>query len=169
MGADKISKQFDLDFDTVKKLQFAWKKKIQGTIDWQRRVMADALRRGVVENVFKRKLWIWESSSGPTAVSFYPQSTAADVIFRVMIGIYYERIGWPEEWAAKVCPVYESLPADCILFIQVHDEAVVDCPLEQVEETKRILTKVMTQPWPELQGLSLPIAIEYGDSWGDCQ
>lgn len=168
MGADKISKQFDLDFNTVKKLQFAWKKKISDTISWQRRIMGEAERRGLVENVFGRKMWVWQSGSGPAAVSFYPQSTAADVIFRVMIGIYYDRIGWPEEWARKVCPFLENLPADCILFIQVHDELVVDSPKERVEEVKRILNKIMTQPWPELKGLTLPVAIEVGESWGDC-
>lgn len=169
MGARKISEQFDMDFNTVKKVQAAWKAEIADTITWQNRVMGEANRTGRVENPFHRKLWIWTSGSGPEAVSFYPQSTAADVIFRAMIGLMYERIEWPREWAEKVCPVCIPLPEGAILFIQVHDELTVDCKPEAVEATKYCLRTVMEQGWPELKGLSLPVAIEVGDSWGDCQ
>lgn len=168
MGAKKISEQFDMDFNTVKKVQAAWKAEIADTITWQNRVMGEAQRTGCVTNPFARKLWIWTSGSGPEAVSFYPQSMAADVIFRVMIGLMFERIGWPREWAEKVCPIVCPLPDGSILFIQVHDELVVDSEPEVVAEVKRVLRLVMTQPWPELKGLSLPIAIEDGESWGDC-
>lgn len=168
MGAKKISEQFDMDFFTVKKVQAAWKAEIAATIAWQNRVMADVQRVGRVENPFQRKLWIWTSGSGPEAVSFYPQSTAADVIFRAMIGLMYERIGWPLEWAQKVCPIVQPLPEGAILFIQVHDELVVDCQAGVVDEVKETLQLVMSQPWAELKGLSLPVAIEDGESWGDC-
>ena len=169
MGAKKISEQFDMDFDTVKKVQAAWKSEIAATTDWQRRVMDSARRTGWVENPFGRKLWIWTDGSGPEAVSFYPQSTAADVIFRVMIGLMYERIDWPRDWAERVCPVVIPLPDGAILFIQVHDELVVDCKsLEVVREVEQVLRTVMTQPFKQLNNLSLPVAIESGESWGDC-
>ena len=168
MGAKKISLQFDMDFDTVKKVQAAWKSEISDTITWQKRVMSEALRIGRVENPFGRKLWIWTEGSGPEAVSFFPQSTAADVIYRAMIGLMYERIGWPKEWAEKVCPLVRSLPEGAILFIQVHDELTVDCKPGVVEATKACLRAVMEQGWPELKGLSLPVAIEDGFSWGEC-
>ena len=168
MGAKKISEQFDMDFNTVKKVQSAWKTEIAATIAWQGYVMREAQRIGYVTNPFGRKLWIWSSGSGPEAVSFFPQSTAADIIFRAMIGMMYERINWPKEWAEKVCPVCIPLPKGCVLFIQVHDELVVDSEPDSVEEVKEVLRRVMTQPWKELNGLSLPIAIEEGASWGDC-
>ena len=168
MGALKISQQFDLDLFTVKKLQSAWKEKIKDTITWQKRVMSEATRIGWVENPFKRKLWIWTSGSGPEAVSFYPQSTAADIIFRAMIGLMYKRIGWPEEYAREVCPILYPLPEGAELIIQVHDELVVDSPPELVGEVKKALRTVMTQCWKELDGLSLPVSIAEGESWGDC-
>jgi len=55
------------------------------------------------------------------------------------------------------------------LVLQVHDELVIDCPSELVDQTKKILNEVMTQPWPELENLSLPIGIGVGNSWGDCE
>lgn len=168
MGADKISKQFDLELDTVKKLQFAWKSEIRDTIAWQKRVMAEAVRTGVVTNPFGRKLWIWTSGSGPEAVSFFPQSSAADVIFRAMLGLYYDRIGWPLSWVKRVCPVVDPLPAGTKLFIQVHDELVVDSPSESVEIVRTKLRNVMSQAWAALAGMILPVSIEQGPSWGDC-
>lgn len=167
MGADKISKQFDMDFDTVKKLLFAWKSKIRTTIEWQKRVMAQAVRVGWVENSFGRKLWIWTAGAGPEAVSFFPQSSAADVIFRAMIGLYYNRINWPIEWALKVCSVVKPLPEGSVLFIQVHDELVVDSPPELVVEVKQTLKEVMEQPVKELGGIVLPVSVDHGPSWGD--
>jgi uracil-DNA glycosylase family 4 len=168
MGARKIAEQFDMDFNTVKKVQAAWKSEIQATIDWQNRVMGEATRTGCVTNPFDRKLWIWTSGSGPEAVSFFPQSTAADVIFRAMIGLMYERIGWPKEWAEKVCPITVPLPDGAVMFIQVHDELVIDCRPEVVRQVREALQTVMTQPWKELKNLSLPVAINAGVSWGDC-
>lgn len=168
MGSKKISEQFDMDFDEVKKLQSAWKTEIADTIRWQKRVSTEAQRTGWSTNPFKRKLWLWETNSATKAVSFFPQSTAADVIFRAMIGLMYERIGWPEDWAKRVTPLCIPLPDGAILFIQVHDELVIDCKPEVAKETVQILERVMTQPWPELNNLSLPIGKAEGASWGEC-
>lgn len=167
MGAEKISKQFDLDFLTVKKLQAAWKSKISDTIAWQKRIMSESARVGRVENVFGRKLWIWITGSGPEAVSFFPQSTAADIMFRTMIGLYYERIGWPIEWALKVCRVLAPLPEPAVMIASVHDEILVDSPVELAEAVKVCMETVMVQPWEELGGMSLPISIGVENSWGD--
>jgi uracil-DNA glycosylase family 4 len=167
MGAQKIANSFDLDFDLVKKLQSTWKKKIQGTIDWQRRVMDEAKRVGRVENLFGRKLWIWTSGSGPQAVAFHPQSDAAEVIFRSMIGLMYKKINWPEDWARRVCPILCPLPDKVFMIASVHDEILCDSPAELAEETKNCMTTVMTQPWREIGGMVFPISIGIKDSWGD--
>ena len=169
MGARKISEQFDMDFMTVKKVQAAWKDEIRDTINWQRRVMEEAKRTGWVQNVFGRKLWLWASNSGPEAVSFYPQSTAADIMFRAMIGLYYDRINWPEEYARKVCPILCPLPAPALMIASVHDEILVDSPIEVAEESKNALQIVMSQPISELGGMIIPISIGIFDSWGDAE
>jgi uracil-DNA glycosylase family 4 len=170
MGSLKISKQFDLDFNTVKDFQAMWKREIADTIAWQSRIGNSAARVGWLANVFGRKIWLWETNSATKAVSFMPQSTAADVIYRAMIALMYERIDWPKEWAQKVAPIVEPLPEGALLLAQVHDELLTET--DNAELTPRVLevlTKVMTQPWPELDGLSLPIGTGVGDSWGDCE
>lgn len=169
MGARKISEQFDLPFDQVKKLQAAWKSEIADTIVWQNRIMGEANRTGRVENPFGRKLWIWTSGSGPESVSFLPQSSAADVIYRAMIGLYYQRIGWSEEDAQRVSPVLCPLPEPAILIASIHDELLVDSPKELVEECKNAVRTVMSQPIRELGGMVFPISIGDFASWGDAE
>lgn len=170
MGSLKISNQYDIEFVKAKDFQATWKKEIQDTIAWQRRIGADCARVGHVTNAFGRKLWLWETNSATRAVSFIPQSTAADVIFRVMIALMYERIDWPKEWAEKVVKVIIPLPEEYLLLAQVHDELVIETENEeQVEPCLKILRQVMQQPWPELDGLSLPIGEAWGESWGDCE
>lgn len=168
MGAKRIAEQFDIDFDIAKKIQAAWKAEINDTVRWQTRVAKESERVGWTTNAFGRKLWRWESGSGTKFVSFHPQSDAADVIFRAMIGMMWRNINWPEDWAKKVAPVAIPLPEGATLFIQVHDELVVDCKPEVVDETKQILRKVMTQPWKELDGMWFPIGEAEGASWGEC-
>jgi uracil-DNA glycosylase family 4 len=169
MGAKKISEQFDVDFAETKDFQATWKREIADTIAWQQRVANAGARTGWTVNPFSRKLWVWETNAATRIVSFLPQSTAADVIYRAMIACMYERIDWPIEWARKVAPIVEPLPEGVLLLAQVHDELLTETPsAELVDPTLEVLRKVMTQPWPELNGLSLPIGTGVGDSWGDC-
>lgn len=170
MGAKKISEQFDVDFNVAKDFQALWKSIISDTVAWQQRVSNSGARTGWVVNPFSRKLWVWETNAATRIVSFFPQSTAADIIFRAMIACMFERIDWPIEWAQKVAPVVEPLPDGVLLLAQVHDELLTETEsAELVEPTLNVLRKVMTQPWPELNGLSLPIGTAFGDSWGDCE
>jgi uracil-DNA glycosylase family 4 len=170
MGAKKIAAQYDLDLKVAQDFQATWKGLISDTIHWQQRISNQGARAGWIANPFGRKLWVWESNSATRIVSFMPQSTAFDVIARAMIGLMYERIGWPEEWARKVSPVLVPLPEGVLLLAQVHDELLCETAnAELVEPTFNALRTVMTQPWPELNGLSLPIGEAVGDSWGDCE
>lgn len=106
------------------------------------------------------------------ALSFLPQSTLADVTFRAMIGVYYERIGWPLELALRVTPLVEALPRPSALLLQVHDSLLVECPRDQREQVVETLRRVMEQPWPELGGFSLPVEIKVGEpgaSWAELE
>jgi uracil-DNA glycosylase family 4 len=167
MGARKIAEQYDLDLTTVKQYQAKWKAMIHKTSDWQRRVMNDAKRLGYVENLFGRKLWLWESGSGPQAVAFHPQSNAAEVLIRVMIGLMYERVGWPLEWTKKVVDVVCPLPEPAVMIASVHDEILCDSPPDLVEKVLSAMTTVMSQPWKPLGNMVLPISIGAEKSWGD--
>lgn len=169
MGAKKISLMYDMDFAETKELLFKWKKALGKTTEWQEQLAAQAKREGVLTTPFGRKRWFYTSSAYTESLSFLPQSAAADVIFRAMLGLTYERIGWPLEQVQRVVPYVESLPKPCNLLVQVHDSLIIECPNEMVPQVVGILKRVMEQPWPELGGFSLPIGIAVGPSWGECE
>lgn len=171
-GARKIALMNDLKEAEVKALLNKWKNAIRATIDWQTRCTAQAKRDGYLTTPFGRKRWFYTDRYYTESLSFLPQSTAADVIFRCMIGLAYERIGWPEDLVALVCPIHIPLPAEVELALQVHDSLLFECPAELVPELVRIVAKVMTQPWAELGGFSIPVACKVspvGGSWGECE
>ena len=169
MGAKRIWENNDLDPESVKKVHAQWKNQIIDTVHWQRKAADEAKRIGWACNAFGRKLWFWESNAATRAISFYPQSTLSDIVARAMIGLMYERIGWPEEWAQKVSPVLRPLPEGAYLVLQVHDELVFETVSEEmVAPTIEAAQTVMEQPWQELGGLSLPAGIAHGESWGEC-
>jgi uracil-DNA glycosylase family 4 len=169
MGAKKMWEKDNLDPKLTKDALHMWKTFIADTVRWQSRVADDAKRSGYVVNPFGRKLWFWESSSATQAISFLPQSSAADIIYRAMIGLMYDRIGWPLEWAQKVCKLCLPLPEGADLNLQVHDELVVETDNEAVvDDTIATIKKVMTQPWPEVGMTSFPVGVGVGESWGEC-
>lgn len=168
-GARKIALLNDLPESEIKPLHNKWKAAIPKTIQWQKRIAEQCAKDGYLTNPFGRKWWGWGSRMYTQAISFMPQSTAADVIFRAMIGMMYKRINWPLEKVAEVVGIYEALPKPAALLLQVHDALVLEAPEDMVEDVVRILKKVMEQSWPELGGLVLPISIAVGDSWGELE
>jgi DNA polymerase I-like protein with 3'-5' exonuclease and polymerase domains len=167
LGAKKISKMYDIELKEVYHLLDTWKSEIKLTSLWQTRTANTAIRDGVLTTPFGRKRWFWTTSAYTESLSFLPQSCAADIIFRAMIGLMYERIGWPE-WKAKlVSPITGALPKPSNLLLQVHDSLVFECPAAMVDELVAIVRLVMQQPWKELGGEIIPISVKIGDSWGD--
>lgn len=169
MGAMKMSQMYDMDIKEVKRLLALWKEEIKETVSWQTRIAEQAKQNGFLSNPFGRKLWFFTSSYYTEAISFMPQGTAADVIFRVMIALYWKRIGWPEELVKKVVRVYDPLPEPANMLLQVHDELVFEYPPEIEHQLISTVKKVMLQPWAELGGMSLPISISTGPSWGEIE
>lgn len=169
LGERKIVNMYDMEPLEVRHLVQTWRNEMGLTGLWQMRTTEKAKQEGVLTTVFGRKRWFWTSSAYTESLSFLPQSTAADIIFRAMIALMYERIGWPEERVKKVVRVYQPLPKPARLLLQVHDSLVLECPNEKLDETILALKRVLTQPWPELDGYSIPISIGVGQSWGECE
>jgi uracil-DNA glycosylase family 4 len=171
MGVKKICNLFDLEFSEVKDAVEKLTKAMPVLTRWQAEVAAQAKRDGVLTNAFGRKRWFVPLGNWYTeALSFLPQSTAADIIFRAMIGLMYERIGWPVEKALKVVQVVEPLPQPARLLLQVHDSLVFEAPAGQVDEVVGVVRRVMTQPFRELGGYSIPVGVQVapaGCSWGE--
>lgn len=167
MGHKKIANLYDMELRETKRLQDLWKAAIAPTSIWQAKTGKLAGDQGWLATPFSRKRWFWTSSTYTEALSFLPQSTAADIIFRSMIGLMYERIGLPAESAMRVCPIVSAIPTPARLLLQVHDSLVFECPEEMVENLILVVKTVMEQPWKELGGMSIPIGVKVGDSWGE--
>lgn len=166
MGALKISKMNDIEYKEIKKMMDIWKREIHATISWQTFIGEKAKREGVLTNPFGRKRWFWGTNAFTEAVRQPAQSTTADIIYRCMIAIMYERIGWPKEKALLVAPIIHPLPKGIDLRVQVHDALVFTTQnKDQVFELNDILTKVMQQPWKQLDNFSIPTIGEYGKNW----
>ena len=166
MGARRIALLYDMQEAEVKQLLTRWKAEIAPTIAWQARQAEIAKKQGWLANPFGRKRWFYTDSYYTEALSTIPQGTAADVIFRAMIGLYFDRVGLTSVEAQKVTPVVGPLPRPAKLLLQTHDSLLMEYPREMREEVLEVVTRVMTQSWPELGGMSIPIAAKYGSgSW----
>jgi uracil-DNA glycosylase family 4 len=166
MGAMKISKMYDMDFKEVKSMLLKWKQTLDKTNKWQEKTAELAKRQGYLATPFGRKRWFYTNKAYTESLSFTPQSTAADIIFRAMIALMHERIDWPLEQVKLVVDHVEPLPEPANLLIQVHDSLVLEAPAEMVPQVVGVLRRVLEQPWKELAGFSVPIGIKVGDSWG---
>jgi uracil-DNA glycosylase family 4 len=169
-GARKIAQTLDLPEKDVKDWLFKWRQANLATVAFQERTAAQAEKEGVLTTVFNRKRWFWTNRVYTESLSFLPQSTLADISFRAMIGLMYDRIEWPAELALKVTSVLAPLPHPARLLLQVHDSLLVECPRELVARVASCLKAVMEQPWPQMGGFSIPAEFNVGgvgDSWGE--
>lgn len=167
MGPLKISRLYDLPLDEVRALCEKWREVNRKTVDWQVETAARAKRDGYLVTPFGRKRWFYTDSAYTESLSFLPQSTGADITFRCLIGLLYDRIGWPEDRVGKLVQVFRALPRPARIMLQVHDSFVGEGPGCDFDELQDIITRVMTQPWPELGGFSIPVEWKSGPSWGE--
>lgn len=170
-GPKRIAETNDFDFGEVRNLVALWKQHNFKTVEWQQRVGKEAEQQGWLSNPFGRKRWFWTSSLYTEALAQPAQSTVADVIYRAMIGLMYERIDWPLDRVLQVVRVAEPLPWPAQLVLQVHDSLLVETPRALVDQVVETMRRVMQQPWPELGGMSIPVEFECsepGASWGEC-
>lgn len=171
-GPRKIAMNLDLPEKDVRDWLFKWKQANRPTVEWMEKVSKEAEHTGVLTNVFGRKRWFWTQRLYGESLSFLPQSTLADICFRAMIGLMYERINWPIELALKASPILAPLPLPAKLLLQVHDSLVIEAPKELVPEVIKCLKAVMEQPWAQLGGFNVPAEVKAGKpnaSWGELE
>ena len=170
MGPKKLSDTYDIPFKDARDLLLQWRTINHASAAWQERIGNEAARLGVLTNAFGRKRWFWSHSAYTEGIRFNPQSTGADILFRSMIAMCYEKIGWPIELATKAAPIVKPLPHPARLVLCVHDSVLIETPINLRDEVIECMKATMTQGWPELQGYAIPIAIKVGgpgDSWGE--
>ncbi len=84
------------------------------------------------------------------AINAPVQGTAADIMKIAMI---------------KVPPALKAAGLKARMLLQVHDELVLECPADEVQETARIVQEAMANAYP----LDIPLSTEArsGKNWGD--
>ena len=128
-----------------------------GVAQYMERTRLEARENGYVETVFGRRLWLPEikGSNGPrrqgaerAAINAPMQGPAADLIKLAMIAV--------EDWIEK-----EQLKTK--LLLQVHDELVLDVPLDEIELLQAKLPGLMCN----VAQLKVPlvVSIGIGDNW----
>lgn len=169
MGARKIANTYDMDEAEVRQLIAKWKAAIWRTTQWQESTAAQAKSEGFLRTPFGRKRWFYTDSYYTESLSFIPQSSAADVIFAAMIGLYYERINLCIESARLVAPYVEALPRPAMMHLQVHDSLIFSYPRDMRDSIVGCVARVTQQPWPQLGGFAIPIEAKVGPSWGEME
>ncbi len=133
----------------------------RGVRAYMDRVVAEAKEQGWVATLMGRRRWLPELKSSNfnlrsfgerVALNMPIQGTAADVIKLAMIRV----------WKALKA---EGLKAKLIL--QVHDELIVECPEEETEQVKEVLTREME----DAVDYAVPMRADSaaGKSWGEAK
>jgi DNA polymerase I-like protein with 3'-5' exonuclease and polymerase domains len=170
MGPSKMAKQYDLIEKDCRNYLDMWKKLNHKSAEWQVRTGNQAGTEGVLTTAFGRKRWFWSFSSYTDGIRFMTQGTGADVCYRAMISLMYERINWPAELAMKVVLELHPLPMPAQLVLQIHDSLLFEMPKSMVESTCQVIKQAAEQYWPELGGMNIPVAFKVGEpgqSWGE--
>ncbi len=137
----------------------AYLAKYHGVRDYMEQIKAKAKEDGFVDTLFGRRRWLPELKSSNfnirsfgerVALNMPVQGTAADIIKLAMVNVH-RRLR------------EEGLKARLIL--QVHDELIVECPAEEAERVKELLSWEMEHAVQ----LSVPLTVEahIGHSWAE--
>ena len=86
------------------------------------------------------------------AINSPVQGTAADIMKIAML---------------KIPPALQKAGLYGKMLLQVHDELVLECPQDEMEETARVVKETMANAYP----MSIPLSTEArcGESWGTMQ
>jgi DNA polymerase-1 len=135
--------------------------KYEGVRRYMKEIVESAQENGYVSTLFGRRRAIPEIRSGNfhirsfgkrAALNAPIQGTAADIIKMAMVAVY-DRIA------------REKLRARLVL--QVHDELIAECPLEEAEAVKKLLEEEMENVYPLDPRLLAEAKI--GNSWADAK
>ena len=137
----------------------AYLEKYHGVRDYMKQIVETAKAQGYVSTVYGRRRYLPELKSANfnmrsfgerVALNMPVQGTAADIIKLAMANVHRRLKA-------------EGLKARLIL--QVHDELIVECPGEEAEQVRQILTEEMENA----ARLSVPLLAEahIGHSWAE--
>jgi len=156
-----LSQDLGVSRREAKEYMETYLEKYQGVRQYMGDIVEKARRDGYVATLFGRRRWLPELRSSNynlrsfgerVALNAPIQGTAADLIKLAMI---------------RVCRRLREEGLKARLVLQVHDELIVECPVEETEEVKSLLTQ-------EMEGvarLAVPLTAEAhgGRSWAEAK
>lgn len=118
---------------------------------WRQRIAREAGEQYHLTNPFGRRRYFYRGGGdAPAAIDFMPQSCVADATWRILAPL--EAL-FMEFGGHLLATVYDSFLGE------IHAMKVPAFVPE--------LRRLMEQPWPELNGLSIPCTIKVGSNWGE--
>ncbi len=154
-----LAEQLDITRKKADQYIQQYLEKYKGVQEFMTSIVEEAKEKGYVETLFHRRRYIPELSSnnymvrqfGSRAAMNTPiQGTAADIMKIAMI---------------KVNKRLEQENLDAKLILQIHDELLIECKIEEKEKVKQILKESMENAFE----LSVPLEVEASeaDNWYD--
>jgi DNA polymerase I len=152
MSAFGLAASLGIERDAARSYIDRYFSRYPGVHEYMERTRAEAKRRGYVETVFGRRLWLPEinSPNGPrragaerAAINAPMQGTAADLIKLAMLAVH----GW------LIAQTMQSR-----LVMQVHDELVLEVPESELSDVGRQVPLLMR----DVAALKVPLLAEVG-------
>lgn len=159
ISAFSLSQDIGVFPNEAKAYMDAYLEKYHGVRDYMKNVVEQAKKDGYVSTLYGRRRDLPELSSSNfnmrsfgerVALNMPIQGTAADIIKLAMVNVY--RRLKEEKLSAK-------------LILQVHDELIVECPENEAELVKVILTREMENA--ALLSIPLTVDAHIGHSWAE--
>lgn len=152
MSAFGLAKQIGVERSAAQAYMDRYFARYPGVARYMEETRAIARNKGYVETVFGRRLWLPEIKSSNAgrrqgaeraAINAPMQGTAADLIKRAMIAVQH----WLDAQSMK-----------SLLVLQVHDELVLEAPIEELAILRESLPKLMGG----VAKLKVPLLVEVG-------
>lgn len=161
MGVFGLAKNLDITRDAAKLYIDRYFTRYPGVANYMERIKQEATDNGYVETSFGRRLWFTEiqGAKGPRranaerqAINAPMQGTAADLIKMAMVAVQ---------------DFIEEKQLKSRMIMQVHDELVLEVPLDE----KDLIYKALPELMSNVAELSVPLVAEVavGDNWRDVE
>lgn len=157
IGAFSLSQDIGVSVKEADRYIRSYLETFSGVRDYMERVVAEAKEKGYVETMLGRRRTLPELASSNRNIRNFGervarntpiQGTAADIIKIAMVRVFNRLRS--EKMQAK-------------LILQVHDELIVEAPLEEAEKAAQIVHEEMENAMP--LNVKLEADVHFGDSW----
>ena len=159
ISAFSLAQDIGVYTNEAKAYMDAYLEKYHGVRDYMKSIVKSAREKGYVSTIYGRRRYLPELKSSNfnmrsfgerVALNMPVQGTAADIIKLAMVNVHGR---------------LKSAGLKARLILQVHDELIVECPGDEAEQVRDILTEEMENA----AHLSVPLVAEahIGHSWAE--